>query len=149
LLLTLGVVACSDDDEPSAPDATGGGQSTGAATGATGGGQGGGDTELCQSIDELENAVGDVTDLDSSSTIDEAKEAKDGVSQALTAVKDAAGAVVAAVVSALETAFNAVSATIDDLQGDDTIGDAATDLANQSGVVEDAVNSVKSAVNCQ
>jgi hypothetical protein len=66
----------------------------------------------------------------------------------LTEVKDAAGAVVSAVVSALETAINAVGTTIDDLQGEDTLGDAATELANQSGVVEDAVNSVKSAVNC-
>ena len=138
LVLGFGVVACSDDD-----DSSGTGSVSTAVSQA-----GGAESELCEKIGDLDTAVTNAQDLDSSSSVDDAQEAKDGISEALDGVKDAAGAVVSALVSVLQTAADALGSAIDNLSGDQTIGEAASAVSTQVAGVSNALDGLKSQAGC-
>jgi hypothetical protein len=129
-------LACGDDDTDAGSVATEVGQA------------GGAQSELCQSLDELDSAVSDARDLNQDSSVNDAEEAADGVSSALDSVREAAGAVGAAAVTALQTAVEALSNAIDNLSGEDTIGQAAASLSDQIGSIADALEGLKSTGNC-
>ena len=129
MAMTLGWVfsACDDDDDETPEDAT---------------------AALCTDLAELGNALGAYGDLTVDSTIEEVEDAQDEVAGAYDAVIESAGDVADARVDELETAYEELANSVDDVSGDDTVGEAITGIATQAAEVEVARASLDNAVNC-
>jgi hypothetical protein len=135
-LLALSLVACSDDD-------TDAGDVSSAVTEVSGA-----DSELCSSLTDLESAVSDAQSLDSSSTIDEADQASEDITNALEDVRDAASGVASAEIAAVETAYEAFSDEVASLSGEDTLGQAASQLSTEATAINEALEGLTARSGC-
>jgi hypothetical protein len=131
--LSLLAIACGDDD-----DDDGGG------TGGTGASQ----TEFCSDLEELEVAVNDVREINTSSTVDDAEAATEELEQALDDVKDSAAEAQQARVDAVETAFEELQETIESVEGSQTLGSAYTSVQNAIDNVSVSYNSLDTQAGC-
>jgi hypothetical protein len=118
--------ACSDDD-PSEEEAT---------------------SALCSDLDDLQTALAAYADLTVDSTIEEVEDAQEQVADAYNAVIDSSADVAEARVEDLEASFGELAASVDDVSGEDTVGEAITSIASQALAVEAARASLDNAVSC-
>jgi hypothetical protein len=135
LLLAL-AVACSDDDSDAEDVST----ATGGASEASG--------ELCDKLDDLDSAVSEARNLDQSSSVDDAQEARSDIEDAIDEVRDAASGVAVAALSALQTAMEALGDTIDSLSGDQSVGTAVNEITGQADAIEDALSGLRGQSGC-
>ena len=128
MAMTLGWVfsACSDDDE-TPEDAT---------------------ATLCTDLAELGNALGAYGDLTVDSTVEDVEDAQDEVAGAYDDVIESAGDVADARVDELEASYEELASAVDDVSGEDTVGEAVTGIAAQAAEVEAARASLDNSVNC-
>jgi hypothetical protein len=136
-LLFLAVAACSDDDTPSVEDV---------ATAVNG--AGGAESEVCEKLDDLGTAVSQVENLNASSTVDEAKEARQEVQEAADDVKEAASGLGSAQLNALETARDSLRGTIDNLPQDQPVGQAVATIVAQARGLTAALSGMESERGC-
>ncbi|HEY7465188.1 MAG TPA: hypothetical protein VIB47_00690 [Dehalococcoidia bacterium] len=136
VVLSLGVMACGDDDNDTGAVGTAVGQA------------GGAESEFCSDMGELETTVSDVKNLDATSTVDEAKDAAKDVQEALDNVQDSASDAQEARVNALATAFDSLKSQIDDLSGSESLGAAMTGLRAQIDSVTTAFTALDQQASC-
>jgi hypothetical protein len=104
--------------------------------------------DFCESLDELNAALGQYAALDVNSTIDDVDEAQASVTEAYEDVQSAAQDLAEARVDDLEAAYDALADEASDISGDDTIGEAYSALASQAQQVEAARADLASSANC-
>jgi ElaB/YqjD/DUF883 family membrane-anchored ribosome-binding protein len=129
-------VACGDDDT----DATDVGTAVSDVAGAQ--------SDVCDGIAQLDSALEDAGNLNASSTLDEADEVQSDIESAVQSIREAASDIPDAIVNALQTAYEALSDTIENLSGDDTLGDAASSLSALVSAIRAAFQSVESEAGC-
>jgi hypothetical protein len=135
-VLSLGLVACSDDDDDVSDVGTAVGQASGA------------ESEFCSDMGELESAVGDVRNLSSTSTVDDAQEASQDVEDALDNVKDSASDAHEARVNALAAAYDGLKSQVENLSGSESLGSAMTPLRAQIDAVTTAFTQLDQQASC-
>jgi hypothetical protein len=135
-LLALLFAACSDDEPEE-------------AVGTAVSGVGGAESQLCSSLSELKIAVDKVGALNATSTVDDAKEARNDVKEALDDVRQSAQGVSEARVSALQTAFQALSGAVDSVPGDQTLGASAAQIATLKTGVQNMLTSLQTETPCR
>jgi hypothetical protein len=121
LLLLCGIFvagfACSDDDDD-AQDSVGGAESA-----------------FCDDLSEVRSSVDKLKDLDSSSTVNEARDAVDDVKGPVDELRGSAGNVAQAEAEELQSAFASLQSAIQNIPGEQTLGAfAAAIRAGVSGV---------------
>jgi hypothetical protein len=137
-VLAVGAVGCSDDDD----DSTGGGST------ATQGAVDSANEQLCTDLGDLETAVQGVEDLDSSSSVDDAKAAVDAVQTAWDDAKSSAEAFEEAKATTLATAVEDLGDTIQNVSATDTLGDAQADVAAAADEVKAARDDLSTEADC-
>jgi hypothetical protein len=136
-LLTAGVltlaltfaVACSDDDD-SVSDAQGA------------------EAEFCNDLTAFNAAMVQVRNLGPSSTVDQAKDARDNARSALEDLKDSARKAIEAQVELLEDTYDNFSSSLNDLDDDQTLAQAAGGLLDEVAQVQVAEANVRRGVSC-
>jgi ElaB/YqjD/DUF883 family membrane-anchored ribosome-binding protein len=141
-VVSLRLVACSDDDNEDGGATTG---DVSTAVGEAGGAEG----ELCQSLEDLGDAVEDVQNFSSSSTFDEAEQARNDLQNALDNATEEAGQTAQAEFNVLQTAFDAFNTAVDSLPGNATLGEAASALSNFGRGLADAFDTAETEARCQ
>jgi hypothetical protein len=122
--------ACSDDDDE--------GGST----------QQGAESQLCSDIADLEKAIAKVEDLSTSSTVDEARQARADVKTALDKVSVSARSAGDAKVDELVNAFNDLQATIDGLSSGQTLSQAASAIESDVEAIAQAREDLHTQQKC-
>ena len=128
--LTLGAVACSDDDDDNGDQI------------------GGAESEFCSDLAELNTALDKLGSLSSSSTVDDAEEARNKDKEAMDNVKDSAKNLAEAKADQLENAYDDFDNAVDDLPGDEQIGAALTSLMSEVAGVATAEAQLAQRANC-
>jgi hypothetical protein len=129
--LTLAAAACGDDDDADSASQVGGSQA-----------------EFCSDLADLEVAVNDVREINTSSTVNEAEAATEEMEQALDEVKDSAAEAQQARVEAVETAFEDLQDAVQSVEGDQTLGAVYTTVKNAIDTVSVSYNSLDSQAGC-
>jgi hypothetical protein len=113
--------ACSDDDDDE--DSVGGAESA-----------------FCDDLSEVRSSIDKLEGLNSSSTVNDAREAVDDVKSSVDDLRGSAGNVAEAEAGALQSEFASLQSAIQNIPGDQTLGGFAR--AIQAGVsgVQQAVN---------
>lgn len=135
--LALALGGCGDDSEDAET-------ATPATTGATTS-QAAADAAFCASLDDLEDAAGDLRSLDpANTTITQLTTAATGLGAAWADVRAAAGDARDIDSAALQDAWSGVSAVIQDLPGSgSTPSEAAQALADSLAPLEDAADELR------
>ena len=123
----LGFVACSDDDEPSTPEA---------------------ESEVCASLTELKTAVQSAGAITATSTVEEAQEANEAVDDAWDDVASAAADLQDARIDDLEAAYNDLADTLSSIDDDATLAAAAADISTQVAAVDAAWEEFNTSAGC-
>jgi hypothetical protein len=89
-----------------------------------------------------------VENLDASSTVDEAKAARQEVQEAADGVKEAASGLGSAQLNALETARDSLRGTIDNLPQDQPVGQAVATIVAQARALTTALSGMESERGC-
>jgi hypothetical protein len=141
--LTIAVFACGDDESES------GGSPTGSPTTASDGGSAAEATEqLCEDLNELEEAVFTLQGINETKTVDELQAARDGVQEALADVRTSAADVAEARVDDLESSFENLNETVDSVEGDQTLAEVQSDLQDAAVDVLLAHAALRDRANC-
>jgi len=136
VVLSLGVMACGDDNNDTSAVGTAVGQA------------GGAESEFCSDMGDLETSVNEVKNLSATATVDQAKDAVKDVDESLDNVKDSASDAQEARVNALSTAFDSLKSQVDDLSGSETLGAAMTGLRAQIDSVTTAFTALDQQSTC-
>lgn len=123
----LGFVACSDDDDPSTPEA---------------------ESEVCSSLAELKTAVQAAGDITATSTVEEAQEASQAVDDAWEDVASAAADLQDARIDDLEAAYNDLADTLGSIDDDATLASAAAEIGTQVAAVDAAWDEFNTSAGC-
>jgi hypothetical protein len=148
LALAIGSVAlagCSSDniDSGSSPGgATGSAVSSGSPVAQ------GAEEQLCADLASFHDAMVELTSLDSASTVDEMKQARDDVESAWSDVKDSAKDLSKDKKSNLDDAISNLKDDAGNIQGSDTLGAAASSLTSDVMAIETAFDQINGSVNC-
>jgi hypothetical protein len=126
-VLAMGAIACSDDDDDEA---------------------GGAESQLCADLNELSTAIRQVEALGPTSTVDQAKQARDGLKNALDDVRESARNVGSARVDNLEDAFSNLEDEVDELEGSTTLAAASGQIRTQVASVAAARQSLSQQISC-
>jgi hypothetical protein len=105
-------------------------------------------SSYCSDLAALGTALNAYGDLNASSTIDEVEQAQEDVADAYQAVQDSAADVADARLDDLEAAYDELAASVNDISGDDTVGEAITNIATQANAVEAARADLFSSADC-
>jgi hypothetical protein len=105
-------------------------------------------TAYCDDLSALGDALNVYADLGVDSTIDDVEQAQDDVADAYEAVQDSAADVADARLDDLEGAYDSLASSVDDISGEDTVGEAITTIASQANAVEAARADLVSSANC-
>jgi uncharacterized lipoprotein YehR (DUF1307 family) len=124
--MAIALTACGDDDEPQAEA----------------------ESALCDSVGQLRDAATEVESLDANSTKDEAQTALDNLSSAVAGVKENAGNLSQADVSALQSATDGVKSAVDNIPGDATLADAAAAVKAAGTSMSAAAQQIEDGVQC-
>lgn len=125
-LATLGVAGCGNDT-PTQADA---------------------ETQACEAVASVREALQGVASLDASSTVDEAQQARESLDEAISGLEEAASDLQAADQAALQAGGQAISNAIDGVSGSDTIGAAGAAVASASESLTTAVGEIEDGLGC-
>lgn len=103
---------------------------------------------FCSDLDALGDTLDAYADLTVDSTIDEVEDAQADVADDYEAVQDSSADVAAAGLHNLATAYEELAASVDDVSGEDTVGEAYTGIASWALAVVSARSDVAESVNC-
>jgi hypothetical protein len=102
----------------------------------------------CSDLDALGDSLGAYADLGVDSTIDEVEEAQEDVADAYEAVQDSGADVAEARLDDLEAAYDELASSVNDISGEDTVGEAITNIATEANAVEAARADLVSSAGC-
>jgi uncharacterized phage infection (PIP) family protein YhgE len=126
IALAASLAACSSDTETQ-PDA---------------------EAAVCDSITQVRTAAADIAALDTTSTVDEAQAAADGLTTAVDGLKTNAADLESADTAAIEAAANEISGALDSVSGADTLGAAAAAVQGSTGTLDTALTEISDGVQC-
>lgn len=106
------------------------------------------ESELCTNLDQLGTTLTELSQINAQSSINELQDARQNVANAYQSVRDSATAVEASRVSDLETAYNNLDNTVNSISGQDTIGDAANNVAAAVADLRAARDQIDAEVTC-
>jgi len=129
-LALFGAIACSDDDEDDT-DSVGGAES-----------------QFCSDLAALNTAMRALASLGPSSTVDDARDARDDVEVAMEDVRDSAKQLAEAKANELENAYDEFDSAVDDLEGEQTLGQAASSLLGEAAGIASAERDLSQQANC-
>jgi hypothetical protein len=136
-LLALGIFACGGGSEPDAEDVQSAVDEVGGA-----------ESEVCADLNTLESALSGVTGLAPSSTVDQAEDVQNEVEEAFDDVRSSVEDLNESRVDALETAHDAFRATIDDLDGDQTLSQAAATILSMANEIRNSLSGIEEGISC-
>jgi hypothetical protein len=110
--------------------------------------QGEAESQACDAIASVEQALQGVGDLSADSTVDEATQAKDALDEAIQGLQDAATDLRAADQAALEAGGQAISSAIEGVSGSETIGAAGAAVSSASETLSGAVGQIRDGLGC-
>ena len=103
--------------------------------------------DFCQALAAYGTVVGELQNVNASTTIEELQSAGDAVADAQEDVKDAAGDLREARLRSAEDAWDNTQAAIDDISGDATLGVAAATVRGQAVILATEIDKITS-VSC-
>ena len=106
------------------------------------------ESQACEAVASVREALQGVADLDSDSTVDEAQGAKQTLDDALAGLRDAATDLKAADQAALQAGGEAISSAIDGVSGSDTIGAAGEAVGLAGDALRDAIGEIGDGLGC-
>jgi hypothetical protein len=109
---------------------------------------GGAETEFCTDLANLETAVAQLDSISASSTVDSAEQARDDVEDALNEVRSSARNLAEVRVDQLEDAYEDFDSAVDQVSGDQTLGEAASTLRGDAAQIANARNQLAQSANC-
>lgn len=104
--------------------------------------------QLCSDIVELDTAVAGVQGLTASSTVEEAEQASDDVTDAFNKVRNSANDVANASLDSLNNAYNDLARAIQDLSGGASLEEASTSISTDVAALADAYEQLFADLNC-
>jgi hypothetical protein len=129
-LALFGAVACSSDDNGDT-DSVGGAES-----------------QFCSDLAALNTAMRALASLSPSSTVDDANDARDDVKEALDDVRASAKQLAEAKTNALQDAYEEFDSAIDDVEGEQTLGQAAASVMGEAAGIATAQRELAQQANC-
>jgi len=106
------------------------------------------ESQACDAVASVKQALQGLADLDADSTVDEAKQAQQSLDDAITGLEEAASDLEAADSAALQAGGQAISSAIDSVSGSDTIGAAGEAVAQASDALKSAVGEIEDGLGC-
>ena len=103
--------------------------------------------DFCQALAAYGEAVGELQNVNASTTVEELQSASDDAADAREDVKDAAGDLREAKIRAAEDAWDNTQEAIDDISGDATLGQAAATVRGQALILATEIDKIAS-VTC-
>jgi hypothetical protein len=147
LPLLFVAVACSDDNNSSNGNGTGASSTGGDVTQAAGGAREA-KSELCGKLEDLGNALDKAESLNSSSSVEDAKQAGQEVKDSANSVKEAAGNTASAAVTLIQTAGEALSSALNNVSGSQTLGAAAAAIQAPVKAITNAQDDLERQSGC-
>jgi hypothetical protein len=106
------------------------------------------ESQACDAIASVQQALQGVGDLSADSTVDEATQAKEALDEAIQGLEDAATDLRAADRAALQAGGQAISSAIEGVSGSETIGAAGEAVAQASDTLTGAVSQISDGLGC-
>ena len=106
------------------------------------------ESQACEAVASVRDALEGVAGLDADSTVDEATDAKQTLDDALAGLQDAASDLQAADQAALQAGGQAISSAIDGVSGSDTIGAAGQVVSQAGDTLRDAISEIANGLGC-
>ena len=103
--------------------------------------------DFCQALAAYGAVVGELQNVNASTTVEELQSARDDVADAQEDVKDAAGDLREAKIRAAEDAWDNTQEAIDDISGDATLAEAAATIRGQAFILATEIDKIAS-VTC-
>ncbi len=103
---------------------------------------------VCDSNAEVQAAVADVAALDADSTFDEVEDAEQGLSSSVDQLRESAADVPEADATAVSAARDEIASAVEEVSGQDTLGDAATAVSASTASHESALEEISNGVEC-
>lgn len=104
---------------------------------------------FCQSLTQLNTAIGTASSVNASTTVNQAKEAANNVQKAWDDTKKAAANLQSARVNDLQQAYDNFRKTVDSVPGSATLGDSATQVASAASTFRTTAQATMRDVNCR
>jgi hypothetical protein len=106
------------------------------------------ESQACDAIASLSEALQGVGEIDADSTVEQAQQAQESLDEAIAGLQDAATDLEAADSAALQAGGQAISTAIDGVSGSDTLGAAGAVVAQAADSLSSAVAEIKDGLGC-
>jgi hypothetical protein len=106
------------------------------------------ETQFCNDLAELEVSLVALSQINATSQVRDLRNTRENIADAYQSVRASAAAIEAARVNELQTAYDNFDATVNNISGRETVGDAATDVANSLAEVSAARDRLEADVTC-
>lgn len=104
---------------------------------------------VCDSVVEVRDALAQVAALDATSTVADARAAKDALASAVDGLRTSAAGLESADTAAISSATDQISGAIDDIASSDTLGEAAATVQGSTGALDSALTEISDGVQCE
>lgn len=106
------------------------------------------EAELCANLDQFGTALVELSQVNAQSSVSDLRAARDNVAQSYQSVRASASAVEASRLADLESAYSALESTVDNIAGNDTLGEAATQVQTAFADIQAAREQLDAGLNC-
>lgn len=106
------------------------------------------EAELCANLDQFGTALVEISQVNAQSSVSDLRTARENVAQSYQSVRESAAAVEASRLADLEAAYGAFDDTVNNISGDDTLGEAATQVQTSLANIESAREQLDAGLNC-
>lgn len=106
------------------------------------------EAELCANLDQFGTALVELSQVNAQSSVSDLRAARDNVAQSYQSVRASASAVEASRLADLESAYSALESTVDNISGNDTLGEAATQVQTAFADIQAAREQLDAGLNC-
>ena len=104
---------------------------------------------FCQSLTQLNTAIGTASNVNPTTTVNQAKDAANSVQKAWDDTKKAAANLQSARVNDMQQAYDSFKKTVDSIPGSATLGDAASQVSSAATTFRTTAQATMRDVNCR
>ena len=106
------------------------------------------ESELCANLDQFGTTLVELSQVNAQSSVNDLRAARDNVAQSYQSVRDAATAVEASRLADLEAAYSAFDNTVNNISGNEALGEAATQVQTSFADIQAAREQLDAGLNC-